>query len=241
VLFAIGAGTRVVGGTDFDTYPPEAGDLPDVLTNLQINFEKLVTLDPDLVFVSSLNAATDVVHLRELDLTVFFADAYRVFDVPPMIELIGKAVGEEANATAVAATLRAELEDIEATVALASDRPRVFYLLDDFGTYWTSGQGTRGDDLITLAGGLNIFAGSQGWASVPLESVVAADPEVIILGLYVALSQETMNTSAPWSNMTAVETGRVHRVPDADLIDRPGPRLSLGAEWMAVAIHPELF
>jgi len=241
VLFAIGAGPRVVGGTDFDTYPPEAAAVPDVLTNLQVNFERLVTLDPDIVLVSSLNAVADVEHLRELNLTVFFADAYAVFDVPPMIELIGRAVQEEANATAVAEALRADLAATQAAIANTTTTPRVFYLLDDFGAYWTSGEGTRGDDLITLAGGDNIFGGATGWTSVSLEAVVAADPEVIILGLYVGLAEESMETAAPWSNMTAVEDGRVHRVPDADLVDRPGPRLALGAAWLAEAIHPEAF
>lgn len=241
VLFAIGAGPRVVGGTDFDTYPPEAAAVPDVLTNLQVNFEKLVTLDPDIVLVSSLNAVADVEHLRELNLTVFFADAYAVFDVPPMIELIGQAVQAEQAAVAVADELRANLSAVEAAVANGTGSPRVFYLLDDFGAYWTSGAGTRGNDLISLAGGTNIFAGSQGWASVPLESVVAADPEVIILGLYVSLTIDGMNRTEPWSNLTAVVDGRVHRVPDADLLDRPGPRLAQGAEWLARAIHPEAF
>jgi iron complex transport system substrate-binding protein len=241
VLFAIGAGPRVVGGTDFDTYPPEASAVPDVLTNLQVNFEKVVTLDPDIVFVSSLNAAADIAHLRELNLTVFFADAYAVFDVPPMIEMIGRAVQEEANATAVAETLRASLGATADTVANGTGSPRVFYLLDDYGAFWTSGTGTRGNDLIELAGGTNIFSNASGWASVSLEAVVAADPEVIIIGLYVSLGQDQMNNTAPWSNMTAVEDGRVYRVPDADLLDRPGPRLSEGAEWMARAIHPEAF
>jgi len=193
------------------------------------------------VLVSSLNAVADVEHLRELNLTVFFADAYAVFDVPPMIELIGRAVQEEANATAVAEALRADLAATQAAIANTTTTPRVFYLLDDFGAYWTSGEGTRGDDLITLAGGDNIFGGATGWTSVSLEAVVAADPEVIILGLYVGLAEESMETAAPWSNMTAVEDGRVHRVPDADLVDRPGPRLALGAAWLAEAIHPEAF
>jgi iron complex transport system substrate-binding protein len=185
VLFAIGAGPRVVGGTDFDTYPAEAAAVPDVLSNLQVNFELVVTLDPDIVLVSSLNSVADVEHLRELNLSVFFADAYAVADVPPMIELLGKAVQEEANATAVADTLRLELSSIGAAVANTTSAPRVFYLLDDFGAYWTSGQGTRGNDLIELAGGKNIFDNATGWSAVSLEAVVAADPQVIILGLYV--------------------------------------------------------
>lgn len=241
VLFAIGAGHKVVGGTDFDNYPPEAAKLTHVLVNLQTNFELIVSLVPDIVFVSSLNAQNDLHKLRELNLTVFYADAYTVQDVAPMIELIGRATGEQANATAVANTLRAGINATAAKVAATPTRPRTFYLLDDFGAYWTSGSSTRGHDLVALAGGSNIFSNITGWATVSLESVAAADPEVIVLGLYVSLNATVMNESSPWSNMTAVRGGRVYRVPDADIVDRPGPRIAEGLEWMARSIHPEAF
>lgn len=240
LLFAIGAGPRVVGGTDFDNYPPEAANLTHVLTNLQVNLELTVSLHPDIVLVSSLNNGADIARLRALNLTVFFADASLVGDVPPMIRLIGRAVGEVANATRVASQLEAAVAATSAKVAEATSRPRTFYLLDDFGAWWTAGAGTRGDDLIRVAGGVNVFGNVSGWSSVSLEAVASLNPEVILLGLYVSLNMTAMNTTAPWSTMSAVQGGRVYRVPDADIVDRPGPRLAQGLAWMSAAIHPEL-
>jgi iron complex transport system substrate-binding protein len=240
VLFAIGVGAKVVGGTDYDNFPPEAANVTDVLVNLQVNVELIVSLNPDLILVSSLNNRADIDRLRALNLTVFFADAYAVLDVPPMIELIGRAVGAEGNATRAAEALRASIARAEARAANASTRPRTFYLLDDFGGLWTSGAGTRGHDLIEVAGGTNAFENVTGWTQVALEAVAAARPDVIILGLYVTLDEATMKSTSPWSEMPAVAGGRVYRVPDADIVDRPGPRLALGLDWMLEAIHPEL-
>lgn len=241
LLFAIGAGPRVVGGTDYDTYPPEAANVTKVLINLQVNFELVVSKQPDVVLVSSLNSDADIAHLRELNLTVFFADAYAVCDVPPMIELVGWAVESPAAGKQVAGALRAGLNEIVAKVQATPARPKTFYLLDDYGAWWTAGNGTRGDDLIRLAGGTNIFSNSSGWTSVSLEAIVAADPDVIILGLYVSLNETAMKSTAPWMQLSAVKHGHVYRVPDADLVDRPGPRLADGLEWTARAVHPEAF
>jgi iron complex transport system substrate-binding protein len=241
IMFAIGAGQKVVGGTDYDNFPPEAANVTDVLVNLQVNMERLVSLNPDVVLVSSLNAEADVNKMRDLNLSVFYADADAVSDVPPMIVLIGKAVGEVSNATTVAAQLSARIGSTQAVIANTTTKPRTFYLLDDYGAWWTSGNKTRGDDLIRFAGGTNIFSNATGWTAISLEAVAAKNPEVIIVGLYVQLTLETMNTTQPWKSMSAVVHGHVYRVPDADLVDRPGPRLSEGLDWMARAIHPEAF
>jgi iron complex transport system substrate-binding protein len=240
VLFAIGVGARVVGGTDFDNYPPEAGAVPDVLTNLHVNFEEVANKTPDLILVSSLNNRADIERLRGLNFAVFFADAYAVRDVAPMIRLIGKAVDEEGNASRVASQLDSSIELVTAKAANATSRPRTFYLLDDYGGWWTAGNGTRGNDMIVASGGTNAFSNVTGWSSVALESISAAAPDVIILGLYVSLNETAMNSTSPWSSMPAVQHGRIYRVPDADIVDRPGPRLALGLTWMLGAIHPEL-
>src|SRR5689334_11990346 len=110
VLFALGIGSKVVGGTDFDNYPPEAASVPHVLTNLHVNFEEVANKTPDLILVSSLNNRADIERLRGLNFAVFFAGAYAVEDVPPMIRLIGKAVEEDANATRVASALQASID-----------------------------------------------------------------------------------------------------------------------------------
>jgi iron complex transport system substrate-binding protein len=240
VLFAIGVGAKVVGGTDFDNYPPEAAAVPDVLTNLHVNFEEIANKTPDLIFVSSLNNRADIERLRGLHFAVFFADAYAVSDVAPMIRLIGKAVEEQGNATRVASQLESSINLVTAKAANATSKPRTFYLLDDYGGWWTAGSGTRGNDMIAATGGANVFANVTGWSSVALESISAAAPEVIIVGLYVSINQTVMNSTSPWSSMPAVQHGRVYRVPDADSVDRPGPRLAQGLTWMLGAIHPEL-
>ena len=240
VAFALGAGPKVVGVTDFDTYPPEAANITHVLVNLTVNLELVAQAKPDLILVSSINNRADIERLRSLHYAVFFADSLAVRDVPPMIRLLGKAIGEQSNATKVAGDLQAAINATAAKAATATTRPKTFYLLDDFQGWWTAGNGTRGDDLIEVSGGRNVFDNLTGWSSVSIEAIAASNPEVIIVGLYVTLDRAAMNTTAPWSSMAAVQHGRVYRVPDADIVDRPGPRLALGLEWTLRAIHPEL-
>jgi iron complex transport system substrate-binding protein len=240
VVFALGAGSRVVGVTDFDFYPPEAASITKVLVNLTVNFEIVAQQDPDLILVSSLNNRADIDKLRDLDYAVFYADALAVRDVPPMIRLLGKAIRMEENGTRVADDLQASINATALAAANATARPRTFYLLDDFQGWWTAGDGTRGDDLIEVSGGTNVFGNVTGWAAVSIEAIAASNPEVIIVGLYVSLDISSLNSTSPWSSMPAVQQGRVYRVPDADIVDRPGPRLSAGLAWMLGAIHPEL-
>ncbi len=240
VVFALGAGGKVVGVTDFDTYPPEAASIAHVLVNLTVNLELVAQAKPDIILVSSINNRADIERLRSLHYAVFYADSLAVRDVPPMIRLLGKAIGEPNNATKVAGDLQAAINATAAKAATAATRPKTFYLLDDFQGWWTAGNGTRGDDLITVSGGTNVFSNMTGWSSVSIEAIAASNPEVIIVGLYVTLDRAAMNTTAPWSSISAVQHGRVYRVPDADIVDRPGPRLALGLEWMLKAIHPEL-
>jgi iron complex transport system substrate-binding protein len=240
-LFAIGAGERVIATTDFDDYPPEAVDLPDVATFTAVDVEAIVGLEPDLVIAggNNFNDPAAIERLRTLDVPVLVVYAPDVETVFSDIELIGRAVGEEAAARDLTAALRAEFDQVEAATR-DLERPRVFYELDASTEIYGPADDSFIAEMIEVAGGEAITTGSTTAFSIPLERLVEADPEVIVLGdANFGVTPEAVASRPGWGGMTAVETRQIRGVNDI-LVTRPGPRIGQGLRELALAIHPEL-
>ena len=112
IAFAVGLGDRIVGVSDYDTYPEETKDI-EKIGGLDINTEKVVSLKPDLVLAHCSNMANNggIEQLKEMGLTVLVVnDAQNFNQVYDSIEMIGKATGESENAAAVVADMQAKLE-----------------------------------------------------------------------------------------------------------------------------------
>ena len=108
---------------------------------------------------------------------------------------------------------------------------------------WTSGYGTFANDIISLAGGINIAEARGGFFQMGLEELTSSDPEVIIVledYLWPTPTYESIMTDERLSQVTAIKEGNVYLV-DANLLSRPGPRLIDGAEEFAHIIHPDIF
>ncbi len=241
ILFEIGAGERVVATTDFDDYPPEAVDLPDVASFTAVDVEKIVGLEPDLVIAggNNFNDPKAIERLRSLDIPVLVTYAPDIATVLADMELIGAAVGQPEEA----AELTASLEDGFADVADATadlERPRVFYELDATQDIFTAADDSFIEEMIELAGGDPITTGSTTDFSIPLERLVTEDPEVILLGdAAYGVTPEAVAQRPGWDGMTAVREDAIRPVDDI-VITRPGPRLLEGLRLLAEAIHPDL-
>ena len=239
----MGAGARVHGVTDADDYPPAAKQITPVVKLGAVDIEKIVGLGADLVIAggNSFNSPDSIAKLRSLGIPVVVVYAANVAGVYSDIQLVAAAAGEGANGQALVASLQAQVDAVVAAVAAAgASRPRVFYELDATKEIYTFADGIVQDELIRMAGGDPITTGSPTVFSIPLEKLVVADPELILLGdAAYGTTAAQVKVRPGWAVMTAVKTGAIRPINDT-LVSRPGPRLVEALRALAVAINPTL-
>ena len=242
ILFALGAGSRVVATTDFDDYPPAAVALPHVASYTAVDVEKIVGLGADLVIAggNSFNPPEAITRLRGLGVPVVVVYAPDVAGVLKDIGLVGSATGLTNAATAMTATLQSQFDAVAAATA-ALPKPRTFYELDtSTGPIYTVADGSFTKEMIDLAGGTPITTGSTTDFAIPLEKLITANPELILLGdAAYGVTAAQVKARSGWGVMIAVKTGAIRPVNDL-IVTRPGPRLAQGLRELALAIHPDL-
>jgi iron complex transport system substrate-binding protein len=241
VLYALGLGDRVVGVTEYCDYPPEAKQKPKIGGFANIDLEKVIGLDPDLVLATNIHAGAVVSELQKRGVTVVVVEPKNVDDVLAKIAFVGKLTGKSDNATRLTAQLKNRIDAVTAKVTAAKTKPRVFYEIDK--SLYTVGPGSFIDDMITKAGGLNIAADAKGaYTQLSPEAIIAKDPQVILLGdINFGESPESVKARPGWANISAVKNGRVIPIADENVVSRPGPRIVEGLELIARALYPELF
>ncbi|WP_456330356.1 ABC transporter substrate-binding protein [Archaeoglobus sp.] len=249
ILFAIGAGDRVVGVTDYCNYPPEViekkekGELVSIGGYTTINIEKIVSLNPDLVVASYGNGIENIETLRRMGLEVVAFDPKTVEDVMKDIILIGIATGEKENATKLVNEMLEKIEKVREKVG-DEQKVRVAHVMW-YDPIWVSGKNTFIDEVIRLAGGENVF-NFEGWRTVSVEDLIAANPDVILVSSGSGMGggrdvvYEWIMSDERLSGIKAVKEGRVY-VVDADIISRPSYRLAEAVEVVAKCLHPEVF
>ncbi|HEY3314691.1 MAG TPA: cobalamin-binding protein [Bacillota bacterium] len=240
ILFALGLGDRVVGVSNYDNYPAEAGKREKVGDALSPNFEKMVALQPDLVLAVGTAQSEIVKKLEGYKINVFILNANKVKDAMADIRLVGRITGTSGKAGQLAEAMEKRLAGVEVQVASvpADKRPTVFWVLDRM--LYTVGPGSFIDDLITLAGGRNIAADAkQDYPQFNLEALIARDPDVIIVPLIDRTLLDQLKAMKGWDKLKAVKTGRVYTV-DPDIVSRPGPRIVDGVQTVAKLLHPDV-
>ena len=240
IVFALGAGDRLRGGTDFDDYPPEAVGLPDVATFTGVLIEKVVDIQPDIVLAGGNNFTPpgDIDRLRDLGIPVLVVYAASVDEVLDDIELIGAALGADAEAAAITSAMNGRIAEVTSAV-VDLEHPRVFYEIGDVPEIFGPAPNSFVADMVVLAGGEAITTGDPAVFSISLEQLVAQDPEVIVLGdAAYDVCPADLVTRPGWAGISAVRDGHVRPVDDI-VVTRPGPRLGEGLAALALAIHPD--
>lgn len=249
IVCALDACDRLVGVTDFDDYPPEVADVDDVVISAQVDVERVVAAEPDLVLAAGneITPTSVIEQLVGLDLTVLVLYPETLDEVYADIELVGTALGVTTTATDLTDAMRARVEEIVAALA-DSERPRTLYeVFYAEGTTYTAGEGSFLASLLDLAGAEPVTGDAQGL--IAPEDLVAADPQLILLGTAsydptLADAEAALSTVAArpgWDALSAVTDGRVVPYTDDIVTTRPGPRIVDGLEALARAIHPEAF
>ena len=229
LVYAVGAQDRLMGVAAHSDYPPEAERLPRVGDHAGLDYERLLSLKPDLVLVwASGSGAAVMRHLERLGLNLYSSEPRELEDVAAGLERLGVLTGNVAQAQAAARDFRRRRDALEA--GYAGRAPvSVFYEI------WRRPLMTvNGEHLISqvlaLCGGRNVFAHLSGLApQLDVEAVLEADPEVIFAAGGDGRSLEWLDAWRRWPRLRAVRGGHLYAV-DPDHMQRPTPRILLGAE-----------
>ena len=231
LVFAAGAGDRLVGVVDYSNFPAAAKSLPRVGGYSRFDLEALAALEPDLVIAwKSGNAAPALDRLRALGIEVYVNESRTLDDVARSLRDIGELAGTEAAANAAAQAFMQRLETLRTSF---SGRPAVstFYQIWHQPLMTINGEHLI-SDVIRLCGGRNAFASLTLLApKISEEAVVAADPEVIVASGMGDARPEWLDAWRRWRQLTAVARGNLFVVPP-DLIQRHTPRILDGAELL---------
>jgi len=246
ILFAIGAGPQVVGRTEFCNYPPEVLSLPTIggFSAKSISVEAILALQPDLVIAGSLRQKEVVEALTGAGITVFTVAPTSLADIQSGIVTLGEMTGNVEGAGAVVADMQSRISTISEKVASVptDKRPKVFYEVFDEPLTTTTNASFVGE-LLTLAGGVNIFADlPDAYPTISVEQIAERDPQIIIGPSSHAdkLTAALIASRPGWASLTAVKNNAVYIV-DGDSISRAGPRVVTALEALAKALYPDLF
>ncbi|WP_274651463.1 ABC transporter substrate-binding protein [Paenibacillus humicola] len=240
VVYAVGAGDRVVAVDDFSNYPKDA-ESKEKIGGADANLEKIASLKPDLVLGSSNMSSNTVEALRKLNLTVYASDPKTYDAVIDKIKQIGVILDKSAEAEKVATHMQDVRKQVEEAVKDAP-KPKVYL---EISPGWTVGKGEFLDELLTIAGGTNI-ADQSGWFQIDPEAVIKANPDIIVYTSQAGLKPGEKNpilaaieTRPGWEQISAVKNNKLFEV-DQDPLVRVGPRLSDGLLEVAKKLHPDL-
>ena len=240
IVFAVGAGDRVVGNTSYCDYPEEARNITKVGDTLQPSLERIIALRPQVVLVSTASQLEVFTQqLQGQNIAVFVTDPHDLDGVFRSIEQLGRMLSQEQQATAVVQKLRDRTNAVEQR--LKQEQPvRVFYQVSGEPLY-TAGHDAFVTDLMRRAGAASVTADVPGaWPRYSNESALAATPDAIILPTGGSMGAANANVAEALRNSPAVRAGRVYKIND-DHLARPGPRAVDGLEEMARALHPDAF
>jgi iron complex transport system substrate-binding protein len=246
MLFAIGAGSRVIAVSSFDHFPAEVETLPRVGALLDPDTERILSLKPDLVVTYGSQTELDVALHRAGIRTYSYRHGGVDGTLKTMREL-GPLTGSEAGANAAAATVQARLDAVRRRVA-GRDRPRTLLVFGrEHGTlrsiYVAGGVGFM-HDLLTIAGATNVFADFKRESAQPSkELLLVRKPDVVLEVQGTQATADASDAIKSWAalgSVPAVRNRRVQAIAGAFLVV-PGPRLGEAAETIARAIHPDAF
>ncbi|MGH7655053.1 MAG: ABC transporter substrate-binding protein [Gemmatimonadaceae bacterium] len=235
LLFALGAGGRVVGRTHWDLYPAAARAVPDLGNGMMPNVEAVLGAHPDLVvlYAGESNRAA-AAQLRHAGVATLSIRDDHISDFRRTVTLLARATGDSAAGSAIADSVERSLDAVRA-------RPRPAKPVTVFWHVWDSpiltiGKGSYLDELVTIAGATNVFGDlPQPSPQVTLEEIVRRNPDYILVG---AASARALRESPLWRSVPAVREGRL-LIVDTLLVGRPGIKLGEAARSLRALIFKD--
>jgi ABC-type Fe3+-hydroxamate transport system substrate-binding protein len=234
LIFALGAGDRLVGRTHWDVYPPEAVRVPDLGSGIRPNVEAVLGARPDLVILyASKDNRAAASELRAAGVNTLSLKIDHIADFYRAAKTIGRILGDSARGAIVSDSVEKTLRRVR-EAAQSLEKPTVFWHIWDAPVI-TIGRGSYMNELIEIAGGKNIYADfAESSPAVSIEDVLKRNPRYIITGPEGSVK---IANDPRWSQAPAVREKRI-MVVDTALVGRPSVRLGEAAESLARLLHP---
>jgi iron complex transport system substrate-binding protein len=242
ILFSLGLDQEIVGVSVHCNFPEQVKSKVRVGSYISLDFEKIVSLKPDLIIATGAGNTRDMVErLERLGFPTYVIFPKNVEDVIRSVGHLSQLVGREKEGVEIIQEMKRRRERV-VELTLGLPKPRVFLQIGEAPVV-TVGKNSFADDLIRLAGGDNVAGNEKEmYPRFGMEEILKRSPEVILIssmnpkGNY----QKALREWSRWKTIPAVKNGRIHLL-DSDLIDRPSPRIIEGLEEMARLLHPERF
>ena len=239
ILFAIGAGERMVGRTDYCTYPKEAQAVESIGNYCTPNAELIISKDPDVIFTEYLEDSIKQ-QIEAAGTKVVTYTANSIQETEDLILLMGQVLNLDENAKALVDSMEKDLDEVMIALAPLSTYKSVFL---DLGDYYSAGPGSLLDDVLNKVNVFNIAAdGGEAWPQVSLEVIIEKNPDI-----YISMhsTPEELAGMAGISGLDCIKNGDIIYIeensPDSELVARPGPRIVEGVRLLAEKIYPERF
>jgi len=241
ILFALGLDERIAGVSVYCNYPPKTKDKEKIGEFSQVNMEKVLALRPDYIFCTGLEQAPIITELRRLNLKVYVADPRNMQELFNSIHDIGKITGKVKEAESLVKDMKSEIEEISSKVKLIPKSKRLKVFIEIWhDPLTTAGKGSFIDELITLAGGVNIASDTKRAYSIfSPEEIIKRNPDCIIL-TYMDKEKPAKLVAERfgWKEISAVKNNRLYSDINPDLLLRPGPRVVQGLKEVHKRLYP---
>lgn len=231
LLYAVGAGEKLVGVVEYSDYPEAAKALPVIGRHDMLDMERILALQPELIIAwQSGNPRAAVLRLQSLGFSVYNAEPKSLASIPDTMERLATLAGTQDIGLPAAADFRSKLADLSSQYS-ARSRVSAFYQV------WESpiiavGGNELTNDIISLCGGQNIFADLQLLApKVEKEAVLLKNPEVIFASGIAEERPPWLDGWRDWKSISAVSSGHLYSIPPT-LVLRHGPRALQGAKML---------
>jgi iron complex transport system substrate-binding protein len=234
ILFALGAGSRLVGRTKYDLWPDSARLIPPLGEAIRPNVEAVLGVHPDLVVLyASLDNRPAAARFRAAGINTLAIKDDRIADFRRTVELLGAALDDSVRANRVTDSVFRTLDRVRAATA-GLRRPRVFWHIWD-APLITIGAGSFMSELVDIAGGRNVYGDISGpSAQISLEDVARRNPDFILTG---PVGEGQIDADARWRIVRAAREKKI-LVVDTLLVARPSVKLGEAAISLANLLHP---
>jgi iron complex transport system substrate-binding protein len=231
LLYAAGAGGRIVGTVEYSDYPQEAKALPRVGDNQRLDLERILAMKPDLIVVWLHGSAQrQLDQLRRLGLPMYYSEPRKLADIGPAIEAMGRLAGTEAVAAKAAQEYNQRLSRLERENAGKPPIKVMFQIWDQ--PVMTINGSHLMSDAMRVCGGRNVFGHLQSLVpTVDVEAVLTADPDVIVASGADASRPPWLDEWKRWRRLSAIRRNNLYFIAP-ELITRLSPRVLGGVEQL---------
>lgn len=242
ILFSLGVGDKIIGATEYDTYPEEAQQIERISDILTIDIERALQLNPDVVIAYDSLEETQLEQLEQAGLKVFMIESATTLEhIYSDISQLAQVMQVEEQGADIIAQIDTQIADVQNKVALHNEVKTVYYEVSPAPDIWTAGNDTFQHELLTVAGIDNLFADQTNWFQVAEEEVIIRNPEVIMTTAnYLEAPIEEIQQRPGWESIEAIRQQRIYLV-DENLFSRPATRVGEAVEAIAKMVYPEAF